>query len=407
MGGRRAVLAVVLAAVLAPAPALADAPPTDVTTATDRLFDAAQTAQATGSSTVDRTSEKLAELFREVLRDPGNVALNLEYAQLAESLGELERAIAAFERVLAANPGNAEAEAGIARIRAEIARLQREQEVGTKYSLALSAHYESNAAHRDPSFLAFDSSVFAAVFGVRDERLIDDTRLRTNALVYGDIHNRFDVGDVLFGGIDSGPVMILDDEWRMRPGVGISHARLDKRPLYTSGYLLANFERRVQDAVIRGVDGKFGYQEYGDRFNGRDGLFLDTEMSAAWADVLAPGDSLGLKPGYLYNHATGLAGANRYHRLRAKGSYLYPFSDRVVLGGDLTVSTRFYEGSSADESDNRRDFLVIPGAKVVLPNLVYADGSLIIDYLFERNWSNDGDKTFRNHRIGATVGWTF
>ena len=47
----------------------------------------------------------LDQLFQQLLVDPGNLDLNLRYAEMAETLGNLEAAVSALDRVLARYPG--------------------------------------------------------------------------------------------------------------------------------------------------------------------------------------------------------------------------------------------------------------------------------------------------------------
>src|SRR4051794_28358469 len=61
-------------------------------------------------------ADELSDLNALILRDPGNVELNLRYARLAEEKGELKKALSAYERVTVNSPLNYEAQEGFRRI---------------------------------------------------------------------------------------------------------------------------------------------------------------------------------------------------------------------------------------------------------------------------------------------------
>jgi len=81
---------------------------------------------------------ELARVYAQILRDPTNSALNLRYAELAETSGKLRWALAAYERVLVNDPGSAEAQAGLQRVR------RRLQPDSTQFTAELGAIGESN-----------------------------------------------------------------------------------------------------------------------------------------------------------------------------------------------------------------------------------------------------------------------
>ena len=56
-----------------------------------------------GAAGVSRADE-LSDLNAMILRDPGNIELNLRYARLAEQKGELKKALSAYERVTVNSP---------------------------------------------------------------------------------------------------------------------------------------------------------------------------------------------------------------------------------------------------------------------------------------------------------------
>ena len=53
-----------------------------------------------------------------ILREPANIALNLQFARMAEERGTLRWALMAYERVLLNNPDNFDAKMGLMRVKA-------------------------------------------------------------------------------------------------------------------------------------------------------------------------------------------------------------------------------------------------------------------------------------------------
>jgi len=58
-------------------------------------------------------------------------------------------------------------------------------------------------------------------------------------------------------------------------------------------------------------------------------------------------------------------------------------------------------------TERRHDFLVIPGAAVVFPNLFAYHRDLRIEYKFQHDSSNDPTERFNDHIVAATVAARF
>ena len=56
-------------------------------------------------------------VYDQILDDPGNTELNLQYALLAEGRGEYRKALGTYERILINDPSNAAAQRGLLRVR--------------------------------------------------------------------------------------------------------------------------------------------------------------------------------------------------------------------------------------------------------------------------------------------------
>src|SRR5437763_13074835 len=145
------------------------------------FFASASAADAIEPVSGPGASAELARVYAQILRDPTNSQLNLEYAMLAETSGRLRWALAAYERVLVNDPGNLDAQAGLQRVR------RRLQPNTTQFVAELGAVGESN-----PRYLPSDGRAEAqalASLAMRDERTLADVRWRTTALAYGLLHS--------------------------------------------------------------------------------------------------------------------------------------------------------------------------------------------------------------------------
>ncbi len=353
----------------------------------------------------DQSRRILSKLFSDILANPGNIELNVRYAKLAEQAGEPRRALAAYERILGSHPGNKMA-------LKEIERLQ--QELGlaiaggpeTHYSVVLGAKYEHNAARRDPSFLSFDSTASTVSLGAQDEREFIGEKFRTNARLYGDFHNRFENGDLLFIGADTGPVIKFSDNISIRPAIGASHARVKFRNLFNTVSIMANIDNGAEAALFRSLDLSIGYDDYATRYPGQDGAFFAAGADFALADADS-NEALRLSPLYRYSHTSGQNYAKRNHSYGVKSSYTYPLTDNLSVAPNLGLTYKNYVGNELDEKEERWDFQTEPGIKIILSNFLIEDSSISFGYGFERNWSNDGDKSYKNHIVGGQIGWLF
>ena len=115
---------------------------------------------------------RLSKILRQIIRDPGNIELNIRYAKLAEMAGVPRRALAAYERIQASHPGNETAIMEINRLRDLLGLAAIEPKKKTKYSIVLGASFETNAASRETEFASYDSAASSAAFGIGDDRTL-------------------------------------------------------------------------------------------------------------------------------------------------------------------------------------------------------------------------------------------
>lgn len=346
------------------------------------------------------------KVFLELLSAPDDPVLNLEYARLAMKKGQLDRAMEAYRRVLAVDPSNAEALAAIA----EIEKRKKEEEVArakTDFTLTLGGQYENNAPHRDPSFLRFDDTTAKFGFGVRDKRLLSGHSVESSVNFFKSIHNRWRAGDLLYVGIDSGPVLNVSGG-TLRIAPTFKYAKISTRNLFFS-YGLGLRYRLDTERVFKGFDVNASYDDYqeevvaytGPRFSAK----LKYLLKGLWNDV----DSFSVDPAYNHVHGVGGDGANRYDALSVSLRYRRPVFSNVVLTGAFSVEGRWYGGRDVAEQSfsHRKDFKIKPEVRLNFLDLLPKGGGLVARVNYEANISNDQDKKFRGYLIGATAKWEF
>jgi hypothetical protein len=80
----------------------------------------------------------------------------------------------------------------------------------------------------------------------------------------------------------------------------------------------------------------------------------------------------------------------------------------LVIGANITLYERAYRADIVGSlTERRRDFLVIPGAAAVFPNLLGFHRDLRLEYKFQRDFSNDATIRFSDHIVAATVAARF
>lgn len=366
-------------------------------------------------SAADVAKKRLSDLFRKIMRNPANEELNVAYARVAEDIGRINKAAAAYQRILAGDPKNITAKNELERLTRLLAPMRKGPKKRTRFTVALMSNFESNAAHNQPSrkpensdVESLDSSNFGAFFNLRDDRSYFGKRFKSSILAFGNINNRYASGDLALFSANTGPVFDVKGDWTVRLGVGATHARLDHTPLFNGFKALVDFDNENPNSPIRSINLSLGYDDYDTDYDGRDALVAKAAIVFAVKSLAKKNDLLQVRPHYKYNGASGNEHQNRYHLFEINSTYLYPFMKSVFAGPSFKISGRFYKGrDEITESRNRWDALIIPGVKVVFTDLLPKKGAFALNYSFERNFSNDDDKTYRNHKIGGFVSWIF
>lgn len=354
---------------------------------------------------------EMRDAYRAILKDPSNPELNFRYARIAERKGLLRRALAAYERVLLNNPENVEAQAGIRRIKYLL------EPPYTQVQAIIGARFESNPRLRNSSS---GDDLHAGIFDgrllIRDERRLFGSRWRTNGQVFGNIHAGVRDIDLGYLSADTGPLLSLGRQWRVRPAFGVAYAALDYRGFFTEVSALLNIEP-LHGGAFQRVDIRFSYDFFSGNFDeGRDGLIVEVAPRFVIPNLGREGSSLSVRPSYLYNGAIGREPNDsitsgdlfpeRYHQVGVQAEYYVPtLKGKMFAGLTFTGTYRIYDSDVPNEDKTRRDYLIAPGAQLVFPRLFSSRHDLIVSYKYERNLSNAGFENYQNHVVGLRSVW--
>jgi len=351
-------------------------------------------------------ADELADLNELILKDPQNVELNLRYAHLAEQQGDLRKALSAYERVTVNAPSNQEAQDGFRRVTRKM------QPAVTNVTAEVGVGRESNPARvaegGTPDWLALTR------VEVKDERRFGDVNWRTLATGLGDFYKS--QGSDLnygFGGVLTGPMSDLTSQIALHTGLGGGVASFSQHLLYKEGVggltLETGFWRGSQSTRLR-----VGYRVYGEFFGGSEGFYADLSTRLGFLDVFMKKDILVGTPWFRWSgiHGTPLnvpmeeTQPGHYREVGFRAEYFMPVYDWLTIGGSMAVSHRGYLDDTILDTGEpvlRRDWLLVPGASLIFPNVFSKPVDLRLEYKFEDNRSNVDFDRYRNHQITTSA----
>ncbi len=347
-------------------------------------------------------------LFQAVLANPTDVAANLRYARAVEAEGDPRKALMAYERILSVEPTHREARLGLRRLAAGnpaggVPSAQR-----TELIAGLGLQYESNPRLLDEQRSEDSDIAGLALLRIEDERVLFGQRWKSRANAQGRLYRTFGDGTLGYVGLDTGPVLPVGDWGEVRPLAGIEHARLKAGPLFSSVY--GGAEVGLRDAgPLRGVEGIVSYADFSNQFPGRDGFLLRLRPQLTWTGLLTGGDRLTMEPEVTYNAATGEDHQFRYWSLGAAAFYAAPISgpfagfQQIHAGPEATFEHRRYAGHAAGQDEDRRDWRLSPGLRLIGSGFLEQDLSVVVRYYVDNNRSNEADKEYSNHTVSLVV----
>jgi hypothetical protein len=348
---------------------------------------------------------ELSRLNAEIMHHPKDTALNLRYAALAEKLGLNRLALNAYERILNYDPQNPDALTGINRVRKYI------EPNTTRYKLAVGAIYESN-----PTYVPTGRMPEGQFFGglsVSDDRLVGDTRWRTNGDITGIAHGENTMLDYAYAGATTGPVWDMLPGITVSPAIGAGGSYLDNHFYYGEGIFQTTFEAYPKGAyeavqiraALRDYDSYFvpentgGYVEALGRFTlpaSIPNLAFTLTPWVRWASIQgslgAVSTLLGEQPGDYTDYGGRING-------------YYSIEDWVVFSANFSADDRAYRDElvTGSTTQMRNDVTVSPGASLIFPHLFQYQNTLRFDYTYINDHSNDATKSFVDNIVTVTA----
>ncbi len=385
-------------------------------------------------------------LFSRVLADPGNPALNREFARAAEAHGDLRHAFAALERVVLSGSGDTEAQAEFDRIRNML------RPAVTRVTVEVGANYASNprqlsntTAHSyfpeglDPyatsSVRHQDDATFDAKLVVADERALGQLRWRSLGVAQGQWQAAITRLNWQTISLESGPVFQLNPDIWLHVAGGTAFAWLDEKKLYddvsisatvgglyrgltqtlTARYTwrhadlsvyqtpelqdaedLVIADRDTDDAEIFDLEGRFVVSPKltkADLFYFMPRLRFSRNDGNPTEEYYFFGDSIRVERPLFPGDYTQLGAALAYYMPLLRG--------RAFIGAGVEVYHRWYDEPAGTvriidyccetffaPSGRRRDLYVEPTAHLIFANLFGPNVDLRFDYRFEYNASN-------------------
>jgi hypothetical protein len=341
-------------------------------------------------------ADEMSDVYARILEDPGNVALNLQYAALAEKAGKPRLALAAYERILLNDPGNAEAQEGIKRINrmllGDSTRWLASVGVGWESNPALSAHHEK------------DSMIALASLAMHDVRNLGDRSWQTDGIAQVNFFSNQDELNYGFLGIETGPVFNTSSWFTVHPAVGVATSYFDHSSFYNEAVASLTFEG-VTGGANQLARIKVGYRDYSGHFTSDSGWYV--HVSGRWGipHVFNGSDVIVLTPWFRWSDieggvpitVTSESEPGRYHEFGLDIAYYTPIADSVVVGANLTVWDRSYRDPGfLSGSDDRHDTMISPGATLIFKHVFAFQSDVRLQYRHRSNASNDDFREYED-----------
>ncbi len=345
--------------------------------------------------------QQLQSLFVRVLITPNDIALNLQYARLAEEMGLVRKALAAYERILIQHPDNDDAKDGFYRVRRSL------EPSFTDITFDLGGRYETNARQLSSRESRPDDFTARAKISILDERKAGGTRWRTEGSFLGDLH--LDIHDLDYGRAEvlTGPVFSVGKTLRVHTAVGGSYAVLDKEELLAEAAIKIGIEGILEGALDK-LEIRAGYQDLGNKFSDADAIVVDVVGRMTRSNLLMDNDVLAAYPRFKFSKPSNSSGSattpdrlfpGDYYQAGATLAYYMPLISDIVFGVTANGYYRDYDQEIRNGTKDREDIFLSPGAQVIFKDLFGLKSSLRFEYRYEKNLSNDDFEDFDNHVV--------
>jgi hypothetical protein len=352
-------------------------------------------------------ADELSDLHARILEDPGNTALNLQYAAAAERAGKPRLALAAYERVLLNDSGNAAAQEGIKRVMRQLLGAQ------TRWVASVGIGWESNPAN--VAFFEEDSAIALGSIAMHDDRYWGNTAWQTDALAQVNIIFNNDNLNYGFLGIETGPVFDTGSWFTVHPALAVSTSHFDHSNFYNEAMGSVTLEG-VTGGANQVVRFKAGFRDYGSRFTSDSGWFAQANARWSIPHIFGPHDVVVFSPWIRWSDIEGgvpitindEAAPGRYWEYAADIAYYTPLSDWMVLGVNLTVAQRDYRDPGLfSGGDDRSDTLVAPGATLIFKHVFSYQTDLRLSYRHKDNDSNDKFREYEDDIVTLNIDTRF
>ena len=366
------------------------------------------------------------QVYLALQQDPGNIALNLRYAQLMEAEGTKFKALLAYQRALRVDHNNAAAKAGFERISSILGpattkelllRSKHDVDNGktttnvnsTKTTLSFDGgfRYASGASGRPDIIPRTNSTILNASGSFFDERMLGkmhDFRLRTDLFVYGDLYLRDRDSDFNRLSLKVGPVFPLANNWQLALAPFGKISLLNYERFSDTGGASVSIEN-LQGYWLNKAEFKISRENFSSEFKGRNAAEAQLSATLALYSLLQKGDYFFLTPGLTYNNAR--QDRFRYIEPAISAHYEIPFLEKLLFRADINYFCRFYDDSEADVAGKRRDSNLISRPSLTYKGFIQEAIDIVGSYSYEQNWSNDSTQQYESHSAGVNLKWNY
>lgn len=349
-------------------------------------------------------ADELTAVFADILADPTNTELNLQYALIAEGRGEYRKALGAYERILANDPGNASAKRGLQRVRRIL------QPPSTTWTFETGLGYESNPLHEH--HVEGDGDGFAFVKArVRDERTFGTTRWRTTGNLFGEGHFEDDELNYAIASGTIGPILDIPGTMTaLIPEIGGAVSSLDGRFYYAEVNASATLEGYL-DGAYQWARVRAGWRDYDSYWTTDSGWYADVMGKWTRVDIFGEDDAFSIAlwirwsnfDGSIVDAVSGELQPGDYLWGGARFQYDRAMTDWLSVSLFFSVSDRLYGTDKAPNGDHREDLLLSPGVALLFDDVLGNQTDLRVEYKYEDNDSNDRRHDYQNHQVMVSV----
>jgi hypothetical protein len=332
--------------------------------------------------------QDLADLNRQILENPGDVALNLRYARAAEEAGQPRLALVAYERILINDPSNEEARRGYERIRRSI------EPAYTATRIEAGVRWDSNPLNQEA-----DEEEAATIYArgtLVDERGMGGMRWRS--ILDAEVEHTPDIEelDYAFLGAQTGPLVRAGPHMAALPAVGVGVSSLDGDYYFSEANVGVTIEGRGDSfsywARLRG-----GWRDYSDESTAENGPYAELIGGVTAPRFISERGTLVVVPWARWSDVEGSAFdffdeyvPGQYTEYGVEAEYRYRLTDNLAAGVGVRARERDYDNTTIMfGSDTRSDTYVAPNASVTLTNMLPCSCDVRARYQYRDNDSND------------------